>query len=422
MKIKVDKKYLILPLGYYATKKKLEFFIDEELVFDIDATIDFIEPDYFQYLNIERFIGEELEIICPQCEDIILETTDYQPVEDIFKEKYRPRVHFSAKRGWINDPNGLVYYKGYYHLFFQHNPAGTKWGNMHWGHAVSKDLVHWEEKECALYPDEMGTMFSGSAIVDWDNVTGLKENDNDVILLFYTAAGGTSKLSEGQKFTQCLAYSTDGGETFTKYSGNPIIPHVEDENRDPKVIYSPELKAYVMALYLSENRYMLFSSKNLLDWVMMHEITLPGDSECPDFYPLPLNGDGDKCKWVFSGASDRYLIGDIINGSFRPAQLSKRLHYGRNSYASQTFSDIPGDDGRRIRIAWNTMEVPNSYFNCAMCFPTEMSLKTINGEMYLCTWPVKEIENYIRVRRLTHMCYWVVKNIFHKNLMEELLI
>jgi levanase/fructan beta-fructosidase len=275
--------------------------------------------------------------------------------EENYKGKYRPEFHFSSQRGWINDPNGLFYYKDMYHMFFQHNPVGCKWGNMHWGHAVSKDLVHWEEKEIALYPDEMGTMFSGSAIVDTKNATGLKKNENDVILLFYTAAGGTdSELSKSQPFTQCLAYSTDGGNTFEKYPENPIVPFIEPGNRDPKVIYHAESDVYTMVLYLADYRYLLLTSKNLLDWKRIQEISLQDDGECPDFYPLPVDGNMENMKWVLSGASDRYLYGSFDGNKFCSEAEVKRLQYGKlNSYAAQTWSDLSAVDTRRIRIAWN---------------------------------------------------------------------
>lgn len=401
MKVCIDKKYLVLPLGFHAVKKKLKFFVNKELVFDIDAAVDKNEPDYFQYLNMERFYGCEMDIQCDPQFEINFNITDELPNINLYHEKYRPQIHFSAKRGWINDPNGLLYYQGAYHMFYQYNPAGSKWGNMHWGHAVSHDLLHWDEKECALYPDESGTMFSGSAIIDIENRSGLKKNENDVIMLYYTAAGSTSLLSDGKKFTQCLAYSTDGGKTFQKYSGNPIVSHIECENRDPKVIFCPELQEYIMALYLNDNRYALLTSKNLLKWEFMQEIVLAGDSECPDFYPLALDGDKKNIKWILSGASDRYLVGDIQKGLFRANQPSKRLHYGKNSYAAQTFSEIPGEDGRRIRIAWNTMEVPNTYFNNSMCFPTEMKLKTIDSDLYLCVNPITEIQK-LHVNTNTH--------------------
>lgn len=397
MKICINKKYLVLPLGFHAVKKKLSFFKDKELVFDLDVSLDSTEPDYYQYINLERFLNCELELTSKPLIDVNFTLTDELPDSGIYQEKYRPQVHFSAKRGWINDPNGLLFYHGVYHMFYQHNPAGSKWGNMHWGHAVSQDLLHWEEKECALSPDETGTMFSGSAIIDTENLTGLKCNDNDVILLYYTAAGGTSLLSEGKKFTQCLAYSTDGGKSYQKYADNPVLSHIESENRDPKVIYSPELQAYIMALYLNDDRFALFTSKDLLNWVYLQETAIAGDAECPDFYPLALDGNQNNIKWILSGASDRYTIGDLEKGVFHVSQPSKRLHYGKNNYAAQTFSDIPKEDGRRIRIAWNTMEVPNACFNNSMCIPTEMSLKTINSDLYLCTNPIAELrELYVK--------------------------
>ena len=387
MKLVIDKKYLEIPVGAHAIKKKVLFYKEGKLIFDFYAAIDSKEPDYFQYINLERFSGCEFDVkINPEIEFVPKMTDEIQDDIKLF-EKYRPQVHFSTRRGWINDPNGLYYDQGIYHMFFQYNPADHNWGNMHWGHAISKDLMHWTELECALYPDEMGTMFSGSAIVDKENVAGLKENENDTVLLYYTAAGNNSELSKDVKFTQCIAYSIDGGKSFVKYEKNPVVAHIEAENRDPKIIYSPEIGSYIMALYMNENRYTLFSSKNLLDWEVMQHLVLPEDSECPDFYPLPVDG---KVKWVLSGAADRYLIGDIEKGKFKAVQTGKRLHYGSNSYAAQTFSNI---DGRIVRVAWDTMHVPESYFNCSMCFPTEMSLLKIGGEYALCAYPIDEIRN-----------------------------
>jgi sucrose-6-phosphate hydrolase SacC (GH32 family) len=279
MKLLCDSKYIILPVSHQAKKKSLKFFENNILIYDLQIELDFIAPDEEFYLDIERFGGKEIELVSePDINLEIKKSNRKYSCEENYKGKYRPEFHFSSQRGWINDPNGLFYYKDMYHMFFQHNPVGCKWGNMHWGHAVSRDLVHWEEKEIALYPDEMGTMFSGSAIVDTKNVTGLKKNENDVILLFYTAAGGTdSELSKSQPFTQCLAYSTDGGNTFEKYPENPIVPFIEPGNRDPKVIYHAESDVYTMVLYLADYRYLLLTSKNLLDWKRIQEISLQDD-------------------------------------------------------------------------------------------------------------------------------------------------
>lgn len=384
----MNKRYLRISTSYEAQSKRLLFYHDGQLVLDLEAKLDEVRPDTCQYIDIGRFLGETLVMETEPEMALSIKQTDAVDNTGLYQEKYRPVAHFTAMRGWINDPNGLVFAGGQYHLFFQHNPVGRDWGNMHWGHAVSTDLLHWNQRNIALFPDEMGTMFSGSGIVDYNNRTGLKETDQDVILLFYTAAGGTSKLSEGRPFTQCMAYSTDGGLTFRKYPGNPLIQEAADSNRDPKVIYHKALDCYCLALYLTGNRYALFISKDLLHWQWHQEITLPEDGECPDFYPLYL--DGGEEYWVLTGAGDRYLVGKFhADGYFTPMQPVKRLHYGTNSYAAQTFTGIA--DGRTIRIAWNTANIPNMPFNCAMCIPTEMSLKTIEGEYRLCSTPIREI-------------------------------
>ena len=296
MKIeKLDSRYLVLPLGYLSKNKKIIIYSDEKMVLEFDAPVDMLRPDYFKYLDLSALSGREIEIVTEPELDTPFSFTDQNPPPPRYDEKYRPMAHFSAGLGWLNDPNGLVFYDGLYHMFFQHNPFAHTWSNMHWGHAVSRDLLHWEEREPALSPDELGTIFSGSAIVDRENRTGLKENERDVLLLYYTAAGNSSKRSAGKPFTQCMAYSTDGGLTFTKYKSNPAVGHIEAENRDPKVVYVEDISAYVMVLYLSDNRYVLLTSDDSLSWKFLQEISLPGDAECPDLYPLYLD-------WTMIGA------------------------------------------------------------------------------------------------------------------------
>lgn len=391
MQLLVNQRYLSLPISYTAQEKRLLFYRNGCLVSDIAARLDSRCPDTYEYLDMGRFLGEILTVETVPEVDLVLGQTDTADSSGLYQEKYRPAVHFSASRGWINDPNGLLWANGTYHMFFQFNPAGRDWGNMHWGHAVSTDLLHWEQRDIALFPDEMGTMFSGSGIVDTDNVTGLKTTEQDVIVLFYTAAGGTSRLSEGKPFTQCMAYSTDGGETFRKYSKNPLIEEIAEGNRDPKVVYNPELSCYYLALFLKDSRFALLSSKDLIHWKRRQEIALPEDNECPDLFPLKADG-GKETLWVLCGASDRYLVGKFgPDGCFHPVQPAKRLHYGTNSYAAQSFSGVT--DGRTLRIAWCTAEIPQSPFNCAMCTPTEMSLKFVGNEYWLCTLPTREIES-----------------------------
>jgi len=159
---------------------------------------------------------------------------------NLYHETYRPQFHFTAKKNWLNDPNGLMYYKGEYHLFFQHNPSGIDWGNMTWGHAVSPDMIHWKQLDNAIYPDELGTIFSGSGVVDWSNTAGFKNGNKAVMVCIYTSAG--------DPFTQSIAYSNDKGRTWTKYADNPVLGHIVGSNRDPKVIRHVPTEKWIMAL------------------------------------------------------------------------------------------------------------------------------------------------------------------------------
>jgi len=385
MKLKVDRRYLILPVSEHAKVKKL-FFRDESgrLLYDLDVKLDPIGAQHTYYVDLLRFMGMELSIQFDPHIDFAAVLSD--TISEADEELFRPVAHFTPRTGWINDPNGLVYYEGEYHLFFQHNPVGMNWGNMHWGHAVSKDLIHWEEKEIALYPDEFGTMYSGCAVIDENNVSGLKCNDHDPLLLFYTAAGDRSALSAGKEHVQCMAYSTDGGKTFVKHAGNPIIDHIIGGNRDPKVIFCPELNEYVMALYLDGETYALFRSGNLLNWELMQKIDLPGDDECPDFFPLYL--DGEKF-WILSGASDFYFVGRIKDGLFVPIQAVRQLKGSVNTgYAAQTYFGLP--ENRRVRFYWNTFNLPGMPFNCSMSTPVELYLTKGDGGIVLGCRPIDE--------------------------------
>jgi len=400
-----DSKYLIFPVGHHAQKKSLAFYHEDKLVYDLEIELDYVQPDYEVYIDMERFAGLQLKAVCtPGIELFIQKSAAGCNDEQLYKEKFRPGFHFSAKRGWLNDPNGLVWHEGRYHLFYQHNPAGCMWGNMHWGHAVSRDFIHWEERDIALFPDELGTMFSGCAVVDEDNRAGLQTGGQKTILLYYTAAGGTSLLSKNHPYTQCLAYSTDGGNCFVKYDRNPIIGHIAKDNRDPKVVYHKESGRYVMSLYLDGNQYALFVSENLLDWTLIQNIDLCDDAECPDFYPLQVDGDPNNIQWVLSGAADRYLIGSFDGRKFESHTEVRRLHYGKNSYASQTFYCLADGDSRRVRLAWNTFHLAGMPFDRSMTTPCEMRLKTIGNEVFLCALPVVEMEKLLSgTRTFSHL-------------------
>lgn len=303
-------------------------------------------------------------------------------------EPLRPQFHFTAPKGWLNDPNGLVYYQGKYHLFYQHNPFGTEWGNMTWGHAVSTDLLHWQDLPNALEPDELGTMFSGSAVVDTANTSGLGTKETPAMVALYTAAGGTSDASKGKPFTQCLAWSTDG-RTLTKYKGNPVLENLAEGNRDPKVIWHAPTKKWVMALFLKDARFVLLGSKDLIHWDKLSELTLAGTDECPDFFELPLEG---KKQWVFWGANGNYQVGSFDGTTFHPTTAVLRSHYGNSGYAAQTYSDEPKK--RRIQITWlNNSNFPNCAWNQQMGFPTVLGLKQTAEGPRIIFWPVREIQN-----------------------------
>lgn len=303
----------------------------------------------------------------------------------LYRERYRPQFHFTAAKNWLNDPNGLVFYNGEYHLFFQHNPSGIKWGNMTWGHAVSGDLVHWEQLEHALHPDELGTMFSGSAVVDWNNTAGLQKGDERTIVCIYTAAG--------EPYTQCIAHSTDSGRTFVKYDENPVLPHIAGANRDPKVIWHQPTSQWIMALYLDGETFALFSSADLKSWQQLQDLVMPGCDECPDFFPIALDDDASSEQWIFTAANGNYLVGDFDGKEFTFDTDPLPSDRGANFYAVQTWSDIPESDGRRIQIGWmRGGSYPEMPFNQQMTFPCELRLRSFAVGPRLCRYPVREIE------------------------------
>ena len=391
MKTVIQKKYICLPVNPLATTKKICFYKNVDgvrtLVMDIDCKLDVISPQFTMYDDVSRFMGDELEYESDPMMDFELSQSDSMELEGLWSEPYRPLSHFTPKIGWHNDPNGLIKYNGTYHMFFQYNPCGTEWGNMHWGHATSKDLIHWEEQDIALYPDDTGTMYSGSAIEDTKNVTGLGDGKTAPMLLFYTAAGDRNLLANGKKRTQCLAYSLDGGLTFEKYANNPVVPHIESHNRDPKVVWVDELDAFLLALYMADDRYGLFTSKNMLEWEMIQQVSIAAEWECPDIQSYELDG---KRYWVLMGASDRYVVGTFEDGQFVRKSEEKQLTFG-DGYAAQSFSGI--DDGRVIRISWDKLRMPCQRSPMQMGIPVEMALERTDSGYFLKAVPVREIES-----------------------------
>lgn len=383
MNITITHPYLVFPVNNAKSMKNLLFYMDGEAVYEAALRLDTYNPDFYAYLDVRRFTGRTLELRTEPEMAVSYREADEIDRADLYREPFRPLYHFTEKNGWLNDPNGLVRLGDTWHMFYQQNPGAPQWGNMHWGHAVSDDLMHWTQLPSALFPDEMGTMFSGSAIIDKEGRAGLGKG---TALFYYTAAGGSGRAA-GKKFTQCLAYSDDGGKTLKKYEKNPVIDHIIGGNRDPKVIFCEETGTYLCALYLDGNTYGLLSSDNLLDWKLIQKLELPGDAECPDFYPLTAD-DGVR-KWVFSGASARYLVGDMVDGRFVPTQEVRGMHTGSLGYAAQTYSTL--EDGRRINITWERVNFPGNVPFCSqMGIPVTHVLRRDADGYYLHASPVKE--------------------------------
>jgi len=397
--IKIEKPYLNFPVKQSGERQRnpdrrlITFSIDGKRVREFDITLAPAEPDFWVFMDVREFKGKTATLRVNEESkgfDAVYQDDTFPGENELYKERLRPQLHFTSRRGWNNDPNGMMYYDGEYHLFYQHNPFGWPWGNMTWGHAVSTDLVHWKELGDALHPDELGTMFSGSGVVDWNNTTGFQTGDEPPMICIYTNAGGTNPWSEGEPFTQGIAYSNDRGRTWTKYEGNPVQGHMNDGNRDPKVIWWEDTEEWVIVLYLRDGRLGFFTSPNLKRWEF--QSVLQSFHECPELFQLALDGDENNKKWILYGGAGDYFVGEFDGKKYTPDGDEIRFHYGDCFYASQTFSDIPEEDGRRIQIAWGQNPSPGMPFNQMMDFPVVLTLHSTDDGPRMFAYPVEEIE------------------------------
>jgi fructan beta-fructosidase len=331
-------------------------------------------------------------------------------------EQYKPEYHFSPAKGWMNDPNGMFYADGEYHLFYQHYPDSTVWGPMHWGHAVSKDLVRWEELPIALYPDSLGYIFSGSAVYDAENSSGLGTAENPPFVAIFTYHDMVGEKSGATDFqSQGIAYSLDKGRTWTKYEGNPVLPNQGIRDfRDPKVSQitkSDGSKSWVMTL-AAQDRVQFFQSQDLKEWKLLGEFGQEvgahgGVWECPDL--ISLKTPGGKQKWVLlvsinpggpqKGSATQYFIGDFQDGVFKPDDTMIRwLDYGPDNYAGVTWANVPADQNRTLFIGWMSnwlysQVVPTKSWRSAMTLSRELSLIDIDGTLLVKSSPVQELES-----------------------------
>ncbi|MGB0204364.1 MAG: glycoside hydrolase family 32 protein [Neptuniibacter sp.] len=337
----------------------------------------------------------------------------------------RPEFHFTPQYGWMNDPNGLVYFEGEYHLFYQYFPDGLEWGPMHWGHAVSTDLVHWEHLDTALFPDEQGMCFSGSAVVDHHNNCGLFD-DQPGLLAFYTVHRITGDGKEDYVQEQCLAFSKDKGRTWEKYAGNPIIPAPEFRDfRDPKITWHEASGAWIMSVACGQS-IRFYRSPNFIDWEFTSEFGegqgahTPGPWECPDLFELPVEG-GEGSRWVLIvgvGAGDddwgsftQYFLGEFDGYKFNNENAADKVllvDQGRDFYAVQSWSDVP--DGRRLAIAWANNwlyadQLPESGWRGMMTLPREIRLQATPEGPRLAHEFAAEVHNIIPSQVLDQSAY-----------------
>jgi len=402
-KITIAHPWLRLPVDPKAASQQLTFLVDGTEDRGIEIQLADETPPQWVWKDVSALHGREITLKADNAKALaLIEQRDaIEYPADLYHETARPQFHFSPKIGWLNDPNGLVFYKGEFHLFFQYNPYGVASANKHWGHAVSRDLIHWQELPIALYPDEMGSMYSGSAVVDWNNTSGFGKDGDPPLVLIYTAAGSST--------TQCLAYSTDG-RTFTKYSGNPVLGEIAHGNRDPKVMWYEPTQRWIMVLYvgfptgekdaqgklkkdakgreLLRHTVLFLSSPNLKDWTKLSEI--PFGAECPDFFELPVGSNSKNGKWVLTSATSDYMIGRFDGTTFHPETPMLDGHPGREYYAAQHFSDLP--DARCVTIGWLRAPSPGMPFNQAMSIPTERRLVITPDGLRLGWFPIDELK------------------------------
>ncbi|MDO5527255.1 MAG: DUF4980 domain-containing protein [Prevotella sp.] len=406
IKVDTQKKYLLLPVEEKEENAHIRVIRNNQLVKTLNCRLATDKVDYFVPFEVES--GQVLDIAFPGNPRSTGAMNDFtcwkkMSYSDTFGtknvEKHRPAYHHTPAYGWMNDPNGMFYKDGVWHLCFQYNPYGSQWENMTWGHSVSTDLVNWTQMPSVLEGDALGAIFSGSSVVDKNNTAGFGK---DAVVAFYTTAGHSQ--------TQSMAYSTDGGKTFTKYEMNPVITSTARDFRDPHVFWNDEAGFWNMILAAGQEM-QIYSSANLKDWKYEssfgHEYGNHGGVwECPDLMKMKVRGT-DKEKWMlicninpggpFGGSATQYFIGQFDGHKFtcedEPGE-TKWMDYGKDHYATVTFDNAP--DGRRVAIAWMSNwqyanQVPTMQYRSANSIVRDLGLFEYKGETYCSVMPAKEM-------------------------------
>ena len=407
-------KYLLLPVQDAGEESQVHVVVDGKLERSIVVRLATSKVDYTVPLDLTPYQGKHvvLNVVTPQSRSSIREAKEDacwkdMRLSDTFsaenREKYRPAYHHTPLYGWMNDPNGMVYHDGVWHLCYQWNPFGSKWQNMTWGHSTSRDLIHWEPQEPTLLPDGLGTIFSGSSAIDEANSAGFGKNS--IVTLFTSAANSQ---------VQSLAYSNDGGYTYTTYPGNPVLT-LESEARDPNMFWNEETKQWTLILaHALDHEMLIFTSPDLKSWTLQSSFgkglgAQDGVWECPDLFELPVTGTQEK-KWVlicninpggpFGGSATQYFTGSFDGKTFKVDTdasgnvPTKWLDYGKDHYATVSWSDTPG---RRTVIGWMSnwqyaAEVPTLQFRSANTLPREMGVFKVDDQYYVSSKPSPELD------------------------------
>ncbi len=401
-RVEVKNHYLLLPVQEREDNANIRILVGGQQVQSMNIRLAVDKVDYYVPLDIQRFGTKDLlldimfygdrrftgamkDFLCWQ------EMKQSNTFDTTNREKFRPQYHHTPAYGWMNDPNGMFYKDGVYHLFYQWNPYGSMWENMTWGHSTSRDLIHWETQPTAIEPDALGDIFSGSCVVD---------QKNNQVVAFYTSAGRSQ--------VQSMAVSKDNGKTFEKYAGNPILVSKEEDFRDPKAFWNADIQKWNLILAVGQEMH-IYSSDNLKDWTYESAFGKEygchdGVWECPDLMKLPVRGTG-KQKWMlicninpggpFGGSATQYFIGDFDGKKFVCEHTDTRwMDYGKDHYATVTFDNAPEE--RHIALAWMSNwqyanQVPTKQFRSANSIPRDLDLFEYNGQTYCGVTPSKEM-------------------------------
>jgi levanase/fructan beta-fructosidase len=420
-RVQVNHRYLLLPVQEREDLATIVVMADNRQLQSMNVRLAVDKVDYYVPLDIRRFgqgslllditfrgdrrnTGALMDFICWK------EMPQADTFDTANREPYRPLYHHTPSYGWMNDPNGMFYFGGVYHLFYQWNPYGSMWENMTWGHCTSTDLIHWEEQPAAIEPDALGTIFSGSCVVD---------SKNDRVVAFYT--------SDGRSQVQCMAVSTDNGKTFVKYADNPVLAAPQRDFRDPKAFWNPDIQKWNLILAVGDEMW-IYSSDNLTDWTFESSFgkefgSHGGVWECPDLMKLPVRGT-DQQKWLlicninpggpYGGSATQYFVGDFDGHKFTCTQKDIRwMDYGKDHYATVTFDNAP--DGRKIALAWMSNwqygnQVPTTQYRSANSVPRDLDLYMYEGEYYCGVTPSPELMQLRgkAVKKLPQACEIVV--------------